>query len=121
MIHDYKLNTRQAIEAATEHLERRLEGHVFDVLTVSKPVSVEAAVNLAKVISKLSPMLGNMIEFNTIEVLNLDKVFHPFGTWIRQDPVFPDAILVGSIAPAPGFEIKAWFPMATEITASVQR
>jgi len=90
---------------------------MFNVLNVSKPVSVEAAVNLAKVISKLSPMLGNMIEFNTVEVLNAVESFRPFGKWVRQDPDFPDTILSGSISPTPGFEIKAWFPMATEITA----
>ena len=110
------MNTRQAIDAAAQHLHR-LEGHVFDVLNVSKPVSVEAAVNLAKVISKLSPLLGNMIEFNTVEVLNAVESFHRFGKWVRQDPDFPDTILMGSISPTPGFEIKAWFPMATEITA----
>ncbi len=90
---------------------------MFDVLNVSKPVSVAAAVNLAKVISKLSPMLGNMIEFNAVEVLNAVESFHPCGKWIRQDPDFPDTILQGNISPTPGFEIKAWFPMATEITA----
>jgi hypothetical protein len=110
------LNTRQAIDTAAKHLQR-LEGHVFDVLTVSKPVSVAAAVNLARVISKLSPLLGNMIEFNTVEVLNAVEGFRPFGKWVRQDPDFPDTILKGSISPTPGFEIKAWFPMATEITA----
>lgn len=110
------MNTHQAIEAAAKHLQC-LEGHLFDVLNVSKPVSVEAAVNLAKVVSKLSPMLGNMIEFNTVEVLNAVESFHTFGKWIRQDPDFPDTILSGSISPTPGFEIKAWFPMATEITA----
>jgi len=110
------LKTRQVIDAAAAHLQR-LDGHVFDVLSVSKPVSVEAAVNLAKVISKLSPLLGNMIEFNTVEVLNSVKTFRKFGRWIRQDPDFPDTILKGSISPTPGFEIKAWFPMATEITA----
>jgi hypothetical protein len=78
---------------------------------------VEAAVNLAKVISKLSPLVGNMIEFNTVEVLNSKDEFDEFGKWIRQDPDFPDAILKGNISPIPGFEIKAWFPMATEITA----
>ena len=111
-----ELNTQQAIAVAAEHL-KVLEGHVFNVLNVSKPVSVEAALNLAKVISKLSPMLGNMIEFNTVEVLNAVESFHPCGKWIRQDPDFPDTILQGNISPAPGFEIKAWFPMATEITA----
>lgn len=33
-------------------------------------------------------------------------------------PGFPDTIFVGpTISPTPGFEIKAWFPLATEITA----
>ena len=73
--------------------------------------------NLAKVISKLSPLLGNMIEFNTVEVLNAVEDFHQFGKWVRQDPDFPDTVLLGTISPTPGFEIKAWFPMATEITA----
>lgn len=36
---------------------------------------------------------------------------------MRQDPGFPDAIFSGSVSPIPGFEIKAWFPLATEITA----
>lgn len=116
MLHNDELNTRQAIETAAKHLEQ-LEGHVFDVLNISKPVSAGAAVNLAKVVSKLSPLLGNMIEFNTVEVLNAAGSFQPFGKWVRQDPNFPDTILMGSISPTPGFEIKAWFPMATEITA----
>jgi len=110
------LDTRKVIESAGRHLQG-LEGHVFDVLTVSKPVSVGAAINLARVISKLSPLLGNVIELNTVEVLNAKPEFRPFGKWVRQDPDFPDTILRGRISPVPGFEIKAWFPMATEITA----
>jgi len=94
-----------------------LEGHVFDVLAVTKPVSVEAAVNLVKVISKLSPLVGNLIEINAVEVLNAGPEFRPYGKWVRQDPDFPDTILKGSISPVPGFEIKAWYTMATEITA----
>ena len=40
------------------------------------------------------------------------------GKWIRQDPGFPDALFKSdSIVPNPGIEIKAWFPLATEITA----
>ena len=110
------MDTREAIESATRHLFR-LEGHVFDVLTLTKPVSVEAAVSLAKVISKLSPLLGNLIEINTVEVLNAKPEFRLYGKWIRQDPNFPDTVLKGIISPIPGFEIKAWFPLATEITA----
>ena len=84
---------------------------------MSKPVTVNSAVNLAKVISKLSPLLGNLIEFNTVEFLNKQNDFSEFGRWERQDPGFPDTIFVGDIQPTPGLEIKAWFPLATEITA----
>jgi hypothetical protein len=93
-----------------------MEGHIFDLLTVGKPVSPEAAVNLSKVVSKLSPMLGNLIEFNTVEFLNDQEDFNGIGTWRRQDPGFPDAVFDG-VTPTPGFEIKTWFPLATEMTA----
>jgi hypothetical protein len=110
------MNTAQIVKIASDHLQS-LPGHVFDVLTVTKPVSSTAAVNLAKFISKLSPILGNLIEVNMVELLNDQREFHDIGRWIRQDPGFPDAIFQGSVYPTPGFEIKAWFPLATEITA----
>lgn len=110
------MNTQQVITAASGHLQS-LGGHVFDLLTVSKPISPNAAVNLAKVVSKLSPLLGNLIEFNTVEFLNDRPEFQALGEWKRQDPGFPDAIFEGQVTPTPGFEIKAWFPLATEITA----
>jgi hypothetical protein len=110
------VNTSEALTAAKAHLDG-LAGHVFDVLSVGKPISPDAAVNLAKVISKLSPLVGNMLEFNTVEILDEQEEFRRHGKWIRQDPGFPDTIFVGDITPAPGLEIKAWFPLATEITA----
>src|SRR5258708_192944 len=109
------MNTRDVLTAATTHLQK-LSGHIFDLLSVAKPISPAAALNLATVISKLSPLLGNMIEFNTVEFLNGQSEFKGHGVWKRQDPGFPDAIFVG-VEPQPGFEIKAWFPLATEITA----
>jgi hypothetical protein len=110
------VTTKQVIEIAAKHLAS-LAGHVFDVLSVAKPISPDAAVNLARIISKLSPLIGNLIEFNTVEYLNQQKEFHSLGEWKRQDPGFPDAIFSGKVIPTPGFEIKAWFPLATEITA----
>lgn len=110
------MNSQEILNSASIHLES-LTGHVFDLLTISKPISPDAAVNLAKVVSKLSPLLGNLIEFNTVEFLNDQPEYKEFGIWQRQDPGFPDAIFVSSVAPTPGFEIKAWFPLATEITA----
>lgn len=110
------MNTQEVITLAREHL-KGLVGREFDVLEIAKPVSPDAAVNLAKIISKLSPLVGNLIEFNTCEYLNDQKGFTTYGKWQRQDPGFPDTIFAGIVTPTPGFEIKAWFPLATEITA----
>ena len=110
------MKTGQVIAVASEHLAG-LRGHEFDVLEVAKPVSPAAAINLAKIISKLSPLVGNLIEFNTCEYLNEFPEFERWGQWRRQDPGFPDTVFAGKVTPTPGFEIKAWFPLATEITA----
>lgn len=110
------MNTQEILSSASVHLQN-LVGHVFDVLTISEPSTATAAINLAKVVSKLSPFLGNLIEFNTVEFLNAKPEYRPFGEWVRQDPGFPDTVFVGPVTPTPGFEIKAWFPLATEITA----
>lgn len=110
------MNTQEVIRLASQYLDG-LSDHIFDVLDISKPVSVDAAVNLAKIISKLSPLVGNLIEFNTVEFLNKQNEFSHFGKWQRQDPGFPDTVFIGEVQPTPGLEIKAWFPLATEITA----
>ena len=108
-------STQDVIRQASAYLQG-MQGHIFDLLTVSQPVNHNAAVNLSKVVSKLSPLLGNLIEFNVVEYLNKKTDFPKPGKWIRQDPGFPDAIFDG-VTPNAGFEIKAWFPLATEITA----
>lgn len=110
------MNTKTLLKVASKDL-KGLSGYIFDLLTVEKPVSIASAINLSKVISKLSPLVGNLIEFNVVEFLNTQSIYQEFGVWKRQDPDFPDTIFEGQISPAPGFEIKAWFPLATEITA----
>lgn len=110
------MKTADVIKVASDHLQG-LRGHEFDVLEVAKPVSPAAAINLAKIISKLSPLVGNLIEFNTCEYLNEFPEFDRWGHWHRQDPGFPDTVFIGEVTPTPGLEIKAWFPLATEITA----
>jgi hypothetical protein len=111
------LTKEEILDSASAHLQE-LSGHVFNLLTIAKPISPEAALNLSKVVSKLSPLLGNLIEFNTVEFLNDQPEYQELGEWRRQDPGFPDTVFVGpGIKPTPGFEIKAWFPLATEITA----
>ncbi len=94
-----------------------LANRIIDVVDVKRPPSIDYALNLSKVVSKLSPLLGNMIEFNTIDLLNTYD-WNNQGIWERQDPGFPDATFKSTvIKPNPGIEIKAWFPFATEITA----
>lgn len=94
-----------------------LDSHLIDVVDIKRPPNLEYAKQLAKVISKLSPLLGNMIEFSTVDLLN-EHDWEEYGKWIRQDPGFPDALFQSDlIIPNPGIEIKAWFPFATEITA----
>ena len=110
------MNTHEILASASVQLQQ-LTGHVFDVITISNPRTSTATINLTKILSKLSPLVGNLIEFNTVDVLNDLPEYRPFGRWVRQDPGFPDAVFAGSVTPIPGFEIKAWFPLSTEITA----
>ena len=93
-----------------------LAGHTLAVLEIAKPPDAQYAHHLIRVLSKLSPLVGNMIELSIVSSLNqLD--WNGAGKWIRQDPGFPDTLFVGSVEPQPGIEIKTWFPLATEITA----
>lgn len=66
------------------------EGRILDVLTITRPGSLEYAIQLVKIISKLSPLIGNMIEFSTVDLLN-EYDWKNEGRWVRQDPGFPDA------------------------------
>jgi hypothetical protein len=102
------------LQDASEKLAE-LKGHVLDVLSIRKPLSDEEALGWAKIVSKLSPILGNLLEFEIVRLLN--ELELPAGVrWERQDPGFPDAVVAGLGDPKPGIEIKAWFPLATEIT-----
>jgi hypothetical protein len=94
---------------------RELQGHELDVLSLRKPLDADEALGWAKIVSKLSPILGNLFEFEIVRLLN-DLDLPPGLEWVRQDPGFPDAALLGFSDPPPGIEIKAWFPLATEIT-----
>lgn len=110
------MNYLEILDIAKKELSS-LDSHLIDVLDITKPSNLDYATQLAKVISKLSPLIGNMIEFSTIDLLN-QYDWNSQGVWVRQDPGFPDALFQSdSILPNPGIEIKAWFPFATEITA----
>lgn len=106
----------QILITATEKLDL-LKDKSFNVLSLSRPESIDSAINLAKTLSKLSPMMGNMIEFNICEYLNSIDDFGNMGKWKRQDPTFPDTIFEMTGEISPGIEIKSWLPLSTEITA----
>lgn len=107
------MNCSEILSVAEQKL-MTLKGRSLDVVDIKRPQSIAYAKSLAKVVSKLSPFLGNMIEFSVVDMLNDMSE----GNWIRQDPGFPDACFQGeTVLPNPGIEIKAWFPFATEITA----
>lgn len=109
------MTSNEILDKASKYLES-LTGSTIPVLEVFKPEDLEYATHLSKVISKLSPLVGNMIEYNVCQILNkLD--WENEGLWVRQDPGFPDTIFKGKVEPIPGIEIKTWFPLATEITA----
>ena len=103
------------IESAIKQLDN-LKNRTLNVLDISKPIDAEYAKNIILILSKISPLVGNMIEFTALEQLSGLK-WHGDGKWVRQDPGFPDLLFKGDIKPSPGIEIKTWFPLATEITA----
>lgn len=112
------MKSRDILNKAEKQIDN-LSGKTLDILDVTKPSDTEYALHLAKVISKLSPILGNMIEYSVVKYLNESKEWKGLGKWVRQDPGFPDAIFVNQKEKGPviGVEIKTWFPLATEITA----
>ncbi len=94
-----------------------LKGHTVDVLTIKRPNDVQSAVELSKIVSKLSPIVGNLLEYAVVQYLNEAREWPEGCRWMRQDPEFPDVIFSGPLTPRPGVEVKAWFPLATEMTA----
>lgn len=110
------MNNQQALQIASQAVNR-LKGHSLDILTVTKPRDIQSAIELSKVVSKLSPIVGNTLESIIAQYLNTLQVWPENSIWTRQDPDFPDVVLTGMSYPRPGLEVKAWFPLATEITA----
>lgn len=53
----------EILDTASKHLHS-LKGQNMDVVDIAKPPTIDYARHLAKVVSKLSPLVGNMIEYN---------------------------------------------------------
>jgi len=60
---------QEALEIATANL-LSLRGHTIDVLTVSRPRDIQGAIELSKIVSKLSPIIGNLLEYAITRHLN---------------------------------------------------
>jgi|SRR5665213_2009967 len=103
------------IKRASAVLEKKV-GHRFDQLDIARPKTQFEAINLLKITSKLSPIIGNLFEIEAVEALTPVDAFKSGGTWMRQDPGFPDVLYTTGDQIEAGFEVKAWYPFATEIT-----
>lgn len=102
-------------------------GETLSTVSIFSESSAEA-VFLGQNISKLSPLIGNLIERRIPTLLSHSQLGRSSALlsqsesggmleWRRQDPDFPDAALFASGEPVgAGFEVKAWYPMATEMT-----
>jgi hypothetical protein len=91
---------------------------IFDIINIGKPNSLDYAIFMSHIESKISSIVGNMIEYSMANHLNKNSSFREFGIWKRQDPEFPDNIFQSRyLSEFPGIEVKAWYPLATEITA----
>jgi len=98
-----------------ELLLQSLVGRTIETLTVNS-LGIEDAPFLGSVISKLSPIIGNLLERKIRELIEKDS--ENGLRWQRQDPDFPDVVLVdrdGKSTHA-GYEVKAWYALSTELT-----
>jgi len=95
-----------------------LAGETVNTLSVNS-LSADDAPFLGQIVSKLSPMIGNLLERRIIQILDQRAEVSGHGMhWVRQDPGFPDALLVDSLGNSTnaGYEVKAWYALSTELT-----
>lgn len=90
-------------------------GHDLEALSLDSD-SLKQAPFFANTVSKLSPIIGNFMELRIAELLNENAVTG--FRWERQDPGFPDVVLIDNATGEiqGGYEVKAWYVMATEMT-----
>lgn len=104
----------QEMERAEEHL-RAMVGSDVPAVTINS-LDAKDAPFLGRINSKLSPIIGNLLERQISDLLTEDA--GGGMRWIRQDPDFPDALLLdedGSSTDS-GYEVKAWYVLSTELT-----
>jgi len=90
-------------QESNEILEREVtscSGKTLNRFSINKPASIQQVINWSRIISKLSPVVGNLLEYEALSSLNKLKEFQRLGEWIRQDPGFPDVFFKGNITPS---------------------
>ena len=105
----------QAELSRAEALLHFLAASTIDTLTV-KSLRAEDAPFLALIVSKLSPIIGNLLEQRILELIEEGA---PHGLrWRRQDPDFPDVVLQDreGQSTGTGYKVKAWYALSTEMT-----
>ena len=84
------MNTPESIKAEMARAEKTLRdlvGEELSTISISSP-SPDEAVFLGQNISKLSPIIGNLMERRITHLLTEDETEHGMR-WLRQDPLFP--------------------------------
>ncbi len=107
------------VAAAMAEAEAALKAQVgttVDILSVTPSDPGDANV-LSRMVSKLSPFVGNIMEDRIVRELSQASKSAEL-VWRRQDPYFPDAALYNTSSEYQdaGFEIKAWYTLSTELT-----
>jgi len=100
-----------------EDVVRGLEGTTLETISIAS-LDVRDAAFLGANISKLSPLISNLVERRVVAALEAAE--NPNGwRWVRQDPGFPDAALLDQHGQSldAGYEVKAWYALSTEITS----
>ncbi|MBC6806086.1 hypothetical protein CRD17_02510 [Corynebacterium sp. LK30] len=94
---------------------QELVGEDISAIEVASSSAAEAPF-FARIVSKLSPLVGNLLEQRIVTLL--DENSSDGYSWHRQDPGFPDAVLMRDAdnQVLAGYEIKAWYVLSTEIT-----
>lgn len=117
MSDNHKLNIDNVLNDASSNINSMVDD-IFDIINIGEPDSLDYAIFMSHIESKISSIVGNMIEYAMANHLNETSSFRAQGVWKRQDPEFPDNIFVSDqLDEYPGIEVKAWYPLATEITA----
>lgn len=102
--------------ARAEEMLKSLANETIETIRINSIESMDAPF-LGLIVSKLSPMIGNLIERRITALLADEDAEHGMK-WLRQDPNFPDALLVDRDGQSTGvgYEVKAWYALSTELT-----